>query len=482
MKKPIFDEKQKRITPQQFGAVGDGKADDTEALRAAAEKASRERLVLELPQGDYYTAEVVEWEDLTVLSHNARISYYGLHKSRPAVNMHSNVNIFGTLTIWAIDNTKFGVSNHGNRAGMAFGVYDTGEGAHHCYVEDLVILAGGMPNANGVIITGDSSDITMGRVTVPAGTDVYRGVLVHWGNANDHFPLGKTWSVENGYGHAENWKPTKHPHDLHFGVIDCSGIEDAGISDSRAAFHIAAGYDIEAEEVIMNDGFHSVAITGADQGFLYADPEVQAVGGMRNLRIGRVVGRRLHDTGLYVFSCVLMEPARSVDVELEVGEVDLEAAPDCKKAAVNLSSTKQVKIGSAKIKGYGSTALYVGKNNRDVQIGELCLENCSSEALQVSEYAKNAPKSGSVRIGSVTAKHCGGDGQNAAHLHQFDTLEIGEIRLEASQYENLLNAVKNCDFASARVGKLNADDASKVGKTVNTEAAPQSADKITVGV
>lgn len=43
------------VTPQQFGAVGDGVADDTAAIRAAADEASKTGKTLFFPVGTYRT-------------------------------------------------------------------------------------------------------------------------------------------------------------------------------------------------------------------------------------------------------------------------------------------------------------------------------------------------------------------------------------------------------------------------------------------
>lgn len=432
---PVLDQTLARVTPQRFGAVADGQHDDTAALLAAIKYASDYGMILELSKGEYRTDEVLVLRDITVLSQDARISYYGIHKNRPAIDMKDNVSIFGKLTVWARDNSKECPGNHGNRAAMAFGVYDNGEGAHHCFVEDLTILKGGMPNANGVIITGDSSDITLGRVTVPVGTDVYRGVLIHWGNAQDHYPKGNTWSVENGYGHVENWKPTTHPHDIHIGVVDCSGIEDAGINDSRAAFHIAAGYDIDVEEVIMNDGFHAVAITGADQGFEYAAPEIKALGGQRNIHIKKITGRRLRNVGLYVVSYVLMDSAISVNTELTVDEVDLEAVPTCQTVGMSFHSTKSVKIGKATVRGYSThAAFHMDKDNQDVQVGELNVVNCSCPAVWLTNRKGNAPQSKKLQIDKLNVCNSGNGDTAAIIPERIDAMQVEAVCMEQSKY------------------------------------------------
>ena len=145
------------VLPQQFGAIGDGIADDTDALEQAIAEAMRKKLALKLPKGEYKITKTLVLDHINVYCEEVKISFYGLTQNVPAIDMWDHVNIYGKLHIWTIDNK---VGNHGGRCGMGFGEYASGRGAHHCYVEDLTIT-GGVPNANGVLITGDSSDIRL---------------------------------------------------------------------------------------------------------------------------------------------------------------------------------------------------------------------------------------------------------------------------------------------------------------------------------
>ena len=136
MNKPVLNESLERITPQAFGAIGNGQVDDTTALFAAAKAASEKGLVLEL-DGEFLYSQTLELASVNVLSKNAKLVYVGETKSVPAVDMIRNVNVFGTLHIDFSDN---GPGNHGGRCAMGFGHYGTGRGGYDCYVEHVVIM------------------------------------------------------------------------------------------------------------------------------------------------------------------------------------------------------------------------------------------------------------------------------------------------------------------------------------------------------
>lgn len=174
------------LDPAIFGAVGDGKTDDIYALELAAHVASKMGKILKLPQKEYYTSRPLSLNNVAVISENAKISFYGMQASVPAVDMQTNVTIRGKLRIWTVDNTNV-TKNHGGRCAMGFGDYSTGVGARNCYVEELEV-SGGYYNANGILITGDSSNIEIEKINIIGADTIGRGVLIHWGNAKDHYP------------------------------------------------------------------------------------------------------------------------------------------------------------------------------------------------------------------------------------------------------------------------------------------------------
>ena len=451
MNKPVLNESLERITPQAFGAIGNGQVDDTTALFAAAKAASEKGLVLEL-DGEFLYSQTLELASVNVLSKNAKLVYVGETKSVPAVDMIRNVNVFGTLHIDFSDN---GPGNHGGRCAMGFGHYGTGRGGYDCYVEHVVIT-GGQKDANGILITGDSNNILFDRITVPfeGSANIGRALLLHWGNANDHRVIGQ-WSVENGYQHVDGWKPTKHPHNVRVGVLECYNNKEQG-GFGEGAFHIAAGYDVELDELIV-DGFkHAVMITGGDIGFEYADPDVREIK-QRNLKIGKIKATNLRGgSAVTVISYALMYPEKSVDTELEIGEVTATAAEGSRAYGFVTHCAKTLRIGKLELSGFTEKGIYVEKGNRLVEIGEATVIGSRSYALEALQYRQTSPRPETVKVGLLTLKDCRPT-EVAAFLHakNVGTLAIGTLTAEDSDAKYVAEVTN--DFATVSIDEINGE-------------------------
>lgn len=449
------------INVKQFGAAGGGKGDDSIALNRATTFAKEKEVTLELPEGDYRTSLPTTFDNIKVISHNAKISFFGLQASTAAVYVGSNTDIRGTLNIWFVDNNP--VSNHGERCGMCFGDYESGDGVYNSYVENVVIT-GGHENSNAVLITGDSNHIEIGKVYAPEADMFGRVVLLHWGNANDHYPLGSSWSVENGYGHAPNWKPTKHPHDIKIGTIE--GVKvGRSVKDSKmkseGALHIAAGYNVEVGELIVNGGNTAFTVTGGDIGFDYASQEEKA-NGMCNIKVGKINATKLESMGLYIVSYTLMNPSISVDVELTVDELLAEGSAKSTYGAV-LYSTEKVDIKNATLRKFVSDALLIEKNNRTVDFGTLNVENCQNSAVAVVRYKTDAPKTQKVEIGSLNVKNSGLMTAPLIRVHQVEELHIGSVTTSTALCNYIIDFENSHDFNRVKIDKLDANSVVNIG-------------------
>ena len=123
------------VTPQKFGAVGDGVTDDREALAAAIHYASVNHVTLELPERSYACHDWLELDHVKIYSHNAQILYHGFRLNAPALQAYDDVEILGKLTVWANDDQQ---DHYGQRAGMASGDFNTGIGSHRCLLFQCV--------------------------------------------------------------------------------------------------------------------------------------------------------------------------------------------------------------------------------------------------------------------------------------------------------------------------------------------------------
>lgn len=443
-----LDEGMTVCTPQMFGAYANGKNDDTQALTHCMTYAKEHHLDVELAEGDYRYARTLPLSDVKITSHNAKLSYYGMAKSVPALDMQNNVSIYGKISIWMIDN---GMGNHGGRCAMGFGNYGTGVGATNCYVQHVEIT-GGQVDANGILFTGFSNNITIDRVTIPkeGGENIGRGVLFHWGNANDHYPLGSEWSVENGYGHVPNWKPTEHPHNIKIGLFECYNISKGNFGEG--ALHIAAAYDITVDELIVDGAKHAFQIWGADCGFEYAREEEKAHG-QRNIKIGKLTAKNIEGQAVSVVGYALMYQDKTTKIELTIDELHAESSTKANQQGIVLHTTESVYIKKATLVGFKKAAVYVEKGNQSVKFDELNVEKCKSYAVQALQVAKHTPRSALVEIGTLNVTSGASADDALLMVQNLGVMKIGTVNVDKSLYKYVL-AVKN-DFEKIEIGTVN---------------------------
>lgn len=361
------------VVPQQFGAFGDGKRNDHTAIMRAVQYAQENDILLELPEADYYTMNAVILENIEVVSHNAKISYYGIQANTPTLEVRSNTRITGNLNLYLYDpKTEWSAE----RCALLIGDYTTVFTVKNCYVESIT-LTGGMYGCNGVVIVGDSSEIEIGSVTIPNGTKYARGVCLHWGNGEDHKAVAgfSPEMGEAGYTHVPGGDPMTHVHDIKIGKINCKGLHPGpGMDDSDISpIAICAAYNVTVDEIAVDDSCHAIHITGADLGFEYASEEVKAIGGQKNIKIGKITGTNLRSTGVYIPANPWYLPDISVNTEVTINEIDISAASGYLNAnyGVYLDSVGTSTIGKITAKGF-KQALYVTEDSTDkVTCGEI---------------------------------------------------------------------------------------------------------------
>ncbi len=361
------------VTPQMFGAVGDGVTDDTAAIQKAVQNAAANRTLLKLPEAEYYTTEPIDLDNINVQSENAKILFYGKQASVPAVDMHSNVSITGKLRIWTVDNTDV-TQNHGGRSGIAFGNYNSGEGARNCYVEELEI-SGGVYNGNGVFITGDSSDITIDRITVIGNNHLAIATLIHWGNSDDHYPEYIDGEKTGNYLHAENADYTKHPHDIHIGQVNCHDLLNSG---DGSAVYLSAAYNVTIDEIIADNIRTVMMVTGGDCGFAFAKPAEQ-IGGSKNVVVNKITATNVQHGGFYYVTDSSYQGIPHVYGELELGEVSITYA-EGSNAGPYFDGISKLTVGQMTLKNIKKPTFYFINDCKNVSFQTLTLENCSASA------------------------------------------------------------------------------------------------------
>ena len=419
------------VTPQQFGAKADGKTDDIQALRLAVEAAKQSGAPLELPEGEYYTSTTWDLGDVTVLSRNARISYHGKEFNRPAVDMYDNVNIFGTFHVDSVELCDIRADHppyhtHGNRCAVAFGNYDNGRGAHHCYIEDIVIWGSGMTCGNGMLLTGDSSDLRFDKITVPKGhKHVNVPAMIHWGNYIEHHPRNfDPADAKDGYAHEPNAGLTTHPHDISIGLIDSYA--------DNATFYISAGYDITIDEVRSYDAEHAIAIVHGDVGFLYASEEERAHG-MRNLHIKKVYGENLRSWGSYIQVAQGYEDDPDLGADITIDEMVLKASENNQGNGACFYGVKNCEIGRLELEGFTKQCMQLGYANKNIHIGELTMKNFRGDGFyayaQGKVWDRIYPHTENVRIDSLTLSVRDDLTNPIFNIGAINTFKIGKMKM-----------------------------------------------------
>lgn len=420
------------VTPQQFGAKGDGKSDDIQALRQAKEHAVKHGVPLELPNAEYYTSTTWELGDVTVISKDAKISYHGKEFNRPAVDIYDNVNIFGTFHVDSVElcdvrSDKPPYHTHGNRCAVAFGNYDNGRGAHHCYIEDIVICGSGMTGGNGMLLTGDTSDVRFDKITVPKGHHhVNVPAMIHWGNYLEHHPKNfDPADAKDGYAHEPNAGVTTHPHDISIGLIDSYA--------DNATFYISAGYDITIDEVRSYNAEHAIAIVHGDVGFLYASDEVRAHG-MKNLHIKKVYGENLRSWGAYIQCAQAYEDDPDLNADIKIDEMVLTASENNAGNGTAIYGVKSLEIGKLTMDGFTKQCLQLGYANKDIRIGDLTMKNFRGDGFfayqQGKVWDRLYPHTKNVKIDKLQLVMREDYSGSVFHIGAIENFKIGKLKMD----------------------------------------------------
>jgi len=438
------------VVPQQFGAYADGKKNDTIAVLRALQYAVDNDLDLKLPQGEYHTKSTIVLDNVDVYCENAKISFHGLDVNVPAIDMKSNVNVYGKLHIWTIDNLK---TNHGGRCGMGFGNYGTGEGAYNCYVEDLTI-SGGIPNANGILITGDSNNLRFDKVTIPKGTKIGRGILLHWGNANDY--VVKQPGTMGGLEVVEGADPTKHPHDIYVKQFIAEGIDEKAQYGDAAAFFISAAYNVTVDEIIVDSSRSVLALSAGDCGFMYADEEIREHG-MKNIKIGKIKATNLSSMGIYysIFSSYFGDT--NFYGELEIEEVDMSYKNTYSGAGPQFAGISKLRIGTMTLNGLRAQALHFTYHSSDVEVETLNLINCKGQAIYIT-HKDNEAKCSNFRFKTVNlGEGCGNTTKEAIFSDSVDGLTVDTLKLNGVNYTAIMTLNASC--SNVQIGTVTCTNA-----------------------
>ena len=443
MERPILNEApEKRISVLELGAKGDGKTDDFPALEAAVRFAAEKDLILEFPKGEYYLSDGLFLDDISMLSHDARILYHGEKFGTPAFRIVSNVNLFGTWYIYAAPSAR---KDAAERAPIAIGDYMTDRPSRNCYIQE-VILSGGNPDSNGICITGDTRDVIIDSVIIPDGSAICRGVCLHWGNGVNHRNTAGRFAPELGraaYSHGDT--PMTHPRGIHLGVVNCAGFKAIpGQTDNdKAAVTICACADISVDEIMMHDSCHALCVTGADLGFEYADEETRAYG-QRNIYVKKITGTAMRSAGVLVAGYPWYIREVRVNTEIRIDECYVEAAECNHDTGLALLGISKAEIGQITLRHFPRQAFNITRGSENISIDTLNIEGCKSYVGAVNMYSENDPPAKNIYIGELNVDGSGDANVPAFNLVAVENMTVEKLNIKDSSYQSLIAATDDC--------------------------------------
>lgn len=473
-----------QVTPQMFGAKGDGQTDDSAAMAQAIAYASQNNVPLVLPEAVYYCLEVTTLENITVQSQNATVYYMGLERNVPAVDLKNNVSVYGTLNVYAYDNvTNNGIISHGGRCGVGVGNYNTGAGYSNIYLEHVVVT-GGIPGGNAVFVTGDSHDVTIDRITVPSGTKYARAFLAHWGNADDHGPEYVNGEKTGYYLHKDNWKPSKHPHDIHLGVVDCQDFvtQEGEVEGDKAAVTLSAAYNVTVDEIIVDNSKFAIAAIAGDMGFAYAEDEIKAIG-QKNLKVEKITATNMRSAAIYVTSQSGYKDKNSTQVfdahiELSVTTANISMKSGYNDPAVAVHAAERVDIGTLNVTA-ASTAMDIRNGCQNVTIDSMNISNCTGDVVRIAlkaPAAETCPQNVTIRTLKLT--NCGSSSANAICVWQVNGLKVENVILSGCTYKSVLYLYD--DAVDVRVDSITASSTT-ISSIIYAKETITSANQISIG-
>jgi hypothetical protein len=337
-----------RLTPEKFGAAGDGTTDDTEAIRKAVLTSKANKAVLFF-EGNYLISEPIELEDISIRC-SGHFKFVSSHKLKAAFVIKDNVRQTGRWNIEMSD-AEGGL---GTRTPILIGNYTTGEGYTNISI-DSIFVTGGHANMNGVLVTGASKNVSIRHIEAKKSR-CGRILNIHWGNSADHYP------VNGKYVHKENGKPTTHPSKINVGSVIGEITED--FSDFVALVVVSSGSDVSIKEVtgtIKNNLGRAalVVITAGDLGYGYS---AEKRGEMKNIEIGRISGTT-NQCGVMFLSEALY---RDLDTGNDRGNREFTVPIFCKIGTVDIVSSDNKR----------KLAAITGSNGQgSVVLGEVTLSN-----------------------------------------------------------------------------------------------------------
>lgn len=244
----ILFKRAKGISPYEFGAIGDGVADDTVPYINALDYAKTNKVPLIL-DGIFkiiggVTCASYELEGVMIISKNAVINAESLTGDNVVMQLGSNSSVHGHLTINVTDTT--GNGNGFVRLPICIGRWwNPSYEVKNVYIES-VELSNSYNESNLIAIGGNVSNVQIENI-IGRGT-FSRALMIHW----------------SGLPNNINPTITYHPNNIKIGNIKADGADESIVA-------LSACYNVSIENITGNNNYIGLLIIAGDFGDYYAN-------------------------------------------------------------------------------------------------------------------------------------------------------------------------------------------------------------------
>jgi hypothetical protein len=237
-----------------YGAVGDGSADDTVAIQAAcdaAEVAGGGEVILMYGAVHKITAEITVGENVSLNMNRATTNhFFGNGSGDVAYDLKDNAAIYnGAISVTgtgtpALTREAWQCVNIG-RSGADLGGFTGCRASNLSVASNRNDTVGGV----GVLIQAGSSNILVENIDIPSSATMGSGVRIAWAGPGGNPPA-----------------TSEHPHDIHVRNIKFGAMTKTGSTFDLAGVDIVGAYNISVENISAEqwagDAFVQIRVGG----------------------------------------------------------------------------------------------------------------------------------------------------------------------------------------------------------------------------
>lgn len=417
------------VSVKDYGATGDGVADDTAEIQAAMNAAEGRPLVFE-PGLTYKVTSTLTMSDGTHINlQGATLKFVVAGNTQDLLPGNNCVVENGT-----IENAGTVPSGSGeSQAPISIGNFQTGAGKSNVTIRDLSIITN-RPTGVCLNVFGGSHDVLLENLNFPASAYADTAIQLHWGGQ------ASTDTIE-------------HPHNVTIRNITVGAMA----ASTTGAIYLSSAYNVLVESCVITSPYRGVVVTPGDFGDDYSVAAQKGkIGNGINVRGVIVTGARYAGIAISGYTQYGLTDHASPTCDTTNGSAVLANVSDTTRLHVG-RTIKVGALGTYQIQGISGTSVTVDRAFGATSVGVTITEGSWDHPVRVSgslfDCDGSATNIAACDVGSIRGARfddCSFSGSYVdgvkttgdwTHDCVWDTCQIFDNR--------------NCGFVENRSGKAN---------------------------